>query len=192
MSGFARACLVLMAGGAGAGKTYVSRELVRRVANAVLLDKDRLLGPWVDGVLTAVGVEVDRDSEYYWQRVRPEEYATLETVAYDHLAMGKVVVIDAPLRPELDNPAWLGRVRRECEARAAGLVPVWVVASPEIAHRRLRVRGESRDRWKLEHWTEFLARRPYDTPSGAALVVRNDERHSVDGILDTLLRALMG
>jgi predicted kinase len=192
MNTIARACLVLMAGGAGAGKTYISRELVRRVANAVLLDKDRLLGPWVDRVLTAVGADVDRDSEYYWQRVRPEEYVTLETIAYDHLMLGKVVVIDAPLRPELENPAWLERVRGECEARGAGLVPVWVVASPETARRRLRVRGESRDRWKLEHWTEFLARRPYDTPSGASLVVRNDERDSVERVLDAVLRAIMG
>ena len=100
-----RPCLVLMAGGAGVGKTGLARELVRRVPNAVLLDKDRLLGRWVDRVLMAAGTSVDRDSRYYWQEVRPEEYLTLETVAYDHLELGKVVVVDAPLRPELQDPA---------------------------------------------------------------------------------------
>ena len=56
-----RPCLVLVAGGAGVGKTEVSKALVRRVTNAILLDKDRLLGAWVDRVLRASGEAVDRD-----------------------------------------------------------------------------------------------------------------------------------
>jgi predicted kinase len=186
----ARPCLVLLGGGAGAGKTSVARAVVRRVANAVLLDKDRILGSWVDRVLSAAGADVDRDSRYYWEYVRPEEYVTLETIAYDHLALGKVGIIDAPLRPELENSAWLDRVRAECAARGAGLVTVWVVVSPETAWRRMEARGEPRDRWKLDHWAEFLARQPYGAPSGAAFVVENEAPEATDRILETVLRAI--
>jgi len=183
-------CLVLMAGGAATGKSGLARALVRRVPNAILLDKDRLLGAWVDLVLRASGEEVDRDSRYYWQDVRPQEYATLEAVAYDHLALGKVVVIDAPLRPELNDPAWMARVRKECAARAARLMAVWVIVSPDTARRRMLARGEARDDWKLAHWEEFLRRQPYDPPAGASVVIENEDGESPDRatarLLDTI------
>jgi predicted kinase len=164
-----------MAGGAASGKSRLARELVRRIPNAVLLDKDRLLGVWVDRLLTAAEAGVDRDSRYYWHEVRPQEYRTLEELAYDHLELGKVAVIDAPLRPELDDPAWMVRVRKECESRRARLLAVWVTVAPETARRRMRQRGEPRDGWKLAHWEEFLHRQPYDPPSGAALLLPNED-----------------
>lgn len=180
-------CLVLMAGGAATGKSRLARALVRRVPNGILLDKDRLLGPWVDLVLRASGEEVDRDSRYYWQDVRPQEYVTLEAITYDHLELGKVVVIDAPLRPELNDPAWVERVRRECEARAACLMAVWVIVSPDTARRRMLARGEARDAWKLAHWEEFLRRQPYDPPTGASVVIDNDDGESPDRAIAHLL-----
>ncbi len=180
-------CLVLLAGGAASGKSGLARALVRRVPNAILLDKDRLLGAWVDLVLRAAGEEVDRDSRYYWQEVRPQEYATLEAAAYDHLALGKVVVIDAPLRPELNDPVWVARVRKECQARAAHLMAIWVVVSPDTARRRMLARGEARDAWKLAHWEEFLRRQPYDPPAGASVVIENDDGESPDRSITRLL-----
>ena len=185
-----RPCLVLMAGGAGTGKTSLSQALVRRVPNAVLLDKDRLLGRWVDLVLRAAGEAVDRDGRYYWQEVRPEEYLTLERIAYDHLELGKLVVIDAPLRPEIENSAWVARVRHECESRGAGFLAVWVIVSPDTARRRMTARAEPRDHWKLANWEEFLRRQPYDPPSGAALILPNEDSESIEPALAQALAAI--
>ena len=185
-----RPCLVLMAGGAGVGKTHLTRTLVRRVPNSVLLDKDRLLGGWVDRLLIAANVGVDRDSRYYWQEVRPQEYATLETVAFDHLELGKVVAIDAPLRPELEDPGWTARIRQACAARGAGFLAVWVIVSPETAHRRMLARAEARDRWKLDNWGEFLQRQPYDPPAGATLVLENESSGSLEPAVDNILAAI--
>jgi len=185
-----RPCLVLMAGGAGVGKTQLARELVRRVMNAVLLDKDRLLGGWVDLVLGAAGEAVDRDGRYYWQEVRPQEYLTLERIAYDHLELGKLVVIDAPLRPELSDPRWVARVRQECESRGAGFLAVWVIVLAETARRRMTARAEPRDHWKLANWEEFLRRQPYDPPVGAVLVLENEDSDSLEPVLDTALAAV--
>jgi predicted kinase len=183
--------LVLVAGGAASGKSRLARELVRQLPNAVLLDKDRLLGPWVDRILLATGVGVDRDSPYYLNEVRPREYETIETIAFDHLQLGKVVVIDAPLAPELRDPDWVARIRAECRTRGAGLVAVWVAVSPETARRRLQARGEARDRWKLEHWEEFLAtRRPYDPPAHVSLVLENEEGESLPRSIGHLLELI--
>jgi hypothetical protein len=164
--------------------------LVRRVANAVLLDKDRLLGRWVDRVLVAGGTNADRDSRYYWQEVRPEEYATLETIAFDHLELGKVAVVDAPLRPELEDSTWVTRVRRACADRGAGFLAIWVTVSTETARRRMTARAEPRDRWKLANWEEFLRRQPYDPPAGAGLVLTNEDSDTLEPALNRLLAAL--
>lgn len=185
-----RPCLVLVAGGAGTGKTGLSQALVRRVPNAILLDKDRLLGAWVDLVLRAAGEAIDRDGRYYWQDVRPQEYRTLETVAYDHLELGKVAVIDAPLRPELSDADWVGRVRRECESRQAGFLAAWLIVSPETARRRMAARAEPRDRWKLANWEEFLRRQPYDPPTGAGLILENEDEESLKSVLEKTLAAM--
>jgi hypothetical protein len=160
------------------------------VPNAILLDKDRLLGAWVDLVLRAAGEAIDRDGRYYWQDVRPQEYRTLERVAYDHLELGKVVVIDAPLRPELSDPDWVVRVRRECERRKAGFLAVWVIVSPETARRRMAARAEPRDHWKLANWDEFLRRQPYDPPAGAGLVLTNEDSDTLEPALTHALAAL--
>lgn len=183
-------CLVLVGGGAATGKSQLARALVSRVANAVLLDKDRLLGGWVDGLLIAAGQGVDRDSSYYWQEVRPREYTTLEAIAFDHLELGKVVVIDAPLRSELNDPAWVARVRRECEARGSRLLTFWVIVPTELVRQRMLERGEARDEWKLAHWQEFLQRQPYDSPPGAEFVLRNDTREASKTALSNMLAAL--
>ena len=185
-----RPCLVLVAGGAGTGKTGLSQALVRRVPNSILLDKDRLLGVWVDLVLRASGEAVDRDGRYYWQDVRPQEYRTLEGAAYDHLELGKVVAIDAPLRPELSDPSWVGRVRRECESREAGFLAVWMIVSPETARRRMTARAEPRDHWKLANWEEFLRRQPYNPPAGATLILENEDGASLKTALERTLAAM--
>jgi predicted kinase len=185
-----RPCLVLMAGGAGTGKTRLSQALVRRVPNAVLLDKDRVLGAWVDLVLWASGEAVDRDGRYYWQELRPQEYLTLERIAYDHLELGKLVVIDAPLRPELGDPGWVARIRHECESRRAGFLSVWVIVSPDTARRRMAARAEFRDHWKLANWEEFLRRQPYDPPSGATLVLSNEDSDSIEPPLANVLEGI--
>lgn len=180
-------CLVLVAGGAGTGKSGVARGLVRRVPHSLLLDKDRILGEWVDRLLAARGEDQDRDGRFYWEVVRPREYATLEAVAYDHLELGKIVVVDAPLRPELDDPAWMARVRDECAARGAAFLAVWVLAPTETARRRMAARAEPRDRWKLAHWEEFLRRQPYAPPTGAMLILENDDGADPEALVVLLL-----
>jgi hypothetical protein len=164
----------------------LARQLVRRFVNGVLLDKDRVLGAWVDRVLRAVGEDVDGDGAYYWLQVRPQEYVTFETVDYDHVELGKLVVLDAPLRPELENPAWVARVNGECRTRGGGLLAVWLVVPPEMARQRMQARGEQRDRWTLTHWEDFLRRQPYAPPANASLVLRNDANDAEKALFDRI------
>ncbi|MCK7503514.1 MAG: hypothetical protein MZV70_04985 [Desulfobacterales bacterium] len=78
--------------------------------------------------------------------MRPQEYATLEAVAYDHLELGKVVGHRCAAPAGTERSGVGGRVfGRNAQARAASLMAVWVIVSPDTARRRMLARGEARD-----------------------------------------------
>lgn len=167
--------LILIGGGAASGKSQIAIEVVRRISNAVLLDKDCLFGEWVDAILSANGHPSDRDCPVYWNYIRPLEYRSLERLAFNHLSLGKVAVIDAPLRPELDDSAWLHRMDMSCKALGSRLVAIWIEVSPECARERMQQRSEPRDKWKLDNWNEFISRQSYKAPLAAQLIFQNNE-----------------
>jgi predicted kinase len=167
--------LILIGGGAATGKSCISVEIARLVPNAVLLDKDHLFGEWVDALLAARGHPADRDCAVYWDCIRPMEYASLERLALKQLELGKLVVIDAPLRLEFNDRPWIERIDQACRILGAKLITTWIEVAPECARERMRQRGETRDRWKLDNWDEFVRRQPYNAPPGVQLVLRNDD-----------------
>jgi predicted kinase len=182
--------LILIGGGAASGKSRIATKLVRSIPNAVLLDKDSLFSDWVDALLAAHGQPSNRDCAVYWDVIRPLEYRSLEKLAQEHLRLGKVVVVDAPLRPELDDPGWVRRVEAECEKLGAGLIPVWIEISPECAHERMRRRSEPRDQWKLQNWDEFVRRQNYGAPRAVKLVFNNDDNKAGGSVVSTIMVAI--
>jgi predicted kinase len=179
--------LILIGGGPGAGKSGISVHLAQTIANSVLLDKDRLYSEWVAELLAASGNPDDRDCALYWDRIRPLEYASLERIALDQLRLGKAVVVDAPLRPELDNPDWVSRVRTACAEVGAKLIPTWIEISPDCAHSRMQERAEPRDQWKLENWDEFIRRQSYTPPRAAELILQNETAAQKESAIAAIL-----
>ena len=84
----------------------------------------------------------------------------------------------------------MARVRQECADRGAGFLAVWVIVSPETARRRMTARAEPRDHWKLANWEEFLRRQPYDPPTGAGLVLENEDSDTLEPVLARALAAI--
>src|SRR5690349_4870444 len=150
--------LVLIGGGAGAGKTSVARALATQFEPSVLLDKDVVNGVWVDAMLHRLnGGQIDRESPVYREVLRPLEYASLMSAALDNLALGKMVFVVAPLGPELSDSEWVRRVKRSVAEMGGRLRAMWIEIDPETAHERIALRKEPRDAWKLAHWPQFLA-----------------------------------
>jgi predicted kinase len=181
--------LILIGGGAATGKSSISIEIVKMIPNAVLLDKDQLFGEWVDALLEARGHPSDRDCAVYWECIRPMEYASLERLALNHLRLGKLVVIDAPLRLEFSDPSWIEQIAQACRALGAKLITSWIEVAPECARERMRQRGETRDKWKLDNWDEFVRRQPYNAPRAVQLVLRNDDLSNQASAIASILAA---
>lgn len=166
--------LLLIAGGPGAGKTTLGRELARLVPSSILLDKDVLGAPWVDAMLGRLNNgQIDRDSSVYWDIVRPLEYSALLGTALDNLALGKTPITVAPFGAELRDTEWVRRLSQSVAALNGRTRTIWVETDPETARRRMASRSDPRDDWKLAHWQEFSAAARFGPPGDGCLVLRN-------------------
>jgi len=166
--------LLLIAGGPGAGKTTLGRELARLVPSAILLDKDVLGAPWVDAMLGRLNDGlIDRDSKVYWDIVRPLEYSALLGTALDNLALGKTAIAVAPFGAELRDAEWVRRLGQSVAAMDGRTRTIWIETDPETARSRMAARGDPRDDWKLAHWQEFSAGALFGPPDDDCLVLRN-------------------
>jgi predicted kinase len=166
--------LVLIAGGPGAGKTALGRELARHAQAAILLDKDVLGAAWVDAMLHHLNDgHIDRDSKVYWDIVRPLEYSALLATALDNLALGKTVIAVAPFGPELRDGNWMRRLMQSVTELGGRMRTIWIETDAETARVRMAARNDSRDAWKLAHWNEFSERAQFGSPREDLFVLRN-------------------
>jgi predicted kinase len=153
-----RPTAIIFIGTAGSGKSSVSRMAAREL-RAAYLDKDAMVTPLTELVLRERGEDPQQreSSSYYREVVFPAEYSALMRTAADNLALGIPVVIDAPFFAHLGDASYLRRARVESGWPDADVFVVRVVAPDHIVRQRLLARGLARDRWKLDHWDEYLA-----------------------------------
>lgn len=156
--------LIFICGHSGAGKTTISRTLVRRLNELTresyfLLDKDTAYSKYssrVMGLLT--GDPDDRDSEVFLRELREPEYNGMLDITRENLDIGVNVVVCAPFSVEVKS-------RRIFDAASLGvpadtaISAIWVTVPEQVARERIEKRGERRDRYKLEHWDEYRRRR---------------------------------
>jgi predicted kinase len=158
------AIALFILGHAGAGKTYLARELVRHLNAArrhgawCLLDKDTVGGPLSAALLGCLtGDPLDRDSDAYRAHVREPECRAALDVAAENLALGVNVVLPGPFSRELARGTLF-------DACALGLpadthiVAAWKRAGVALRRERILARGDARDRFKLANWDNYLAR----------------------------------
>jgi len=70
--------MIIVAGVAGSGKSYIGKEIAKKIENCVYLDKDTQTRFLVDKFLKCLGHnETDRESQEYLQNIRPLEYECL-------------------------------------------------------------------------------------------------------------------
>jgi len=144
-----RPCLILLMGVAGSGKSTLAREIVRRLS-AVYLDNNHIADAFFPD--TRNGVK--------YNQLRPGFYKALYAITEENLKLGNSVLLDVPHVREVRKPEWRKAIRRMLTATRAELIVIRCLCSETSLQSRLLSRAESRDRWKLRHWREFLEEQP--------------------------------
>ena len=145
------------------GKTFVSKELSKRLDNPVYLDKDTLI-PLSKQIFAVAGEPYDRSSQFFEDNVRNFEYDCIVELALEALDYNDTVLVNAPFSREIRNADYIKELREKLAKRGARLVSVWVETSPEIVHKRMIERNSDRDTWKLANWDEYISRCNFTIP----------------------------
>ena len=148
-----RSTLVLLTGVAGSGKTTVARGLLEHL-QAVYLDNNF--------IADAFFPDTRRGKEY--RRIRPRLYRALYRITAENLGVGNSVLLDAPHVRQSRSVVWHRTMRSLATDTASDLVIIRCVASESVIKRRLEVRGEPRDRWKLQYWETHVRLQPVAGP----------------------------
>lgn len=155
--------LILMAGHAGTGKTTFSRLFLSKQLHSpgtwAFLDKDTIAGDFTKALMMLhTGDASDRDSPVFSEKVRPLEYAALQSVAMENLDIGISCIVCAPFGQECKTlEAYEAYIQQY--TKVANVLLVWSHVSTTEAKRRIELRNHPMDQYKLAHWEKYAKRR---------------------------------
>jgi len=147
-------------GHAGTGKSWLTHRFVSR-QHALghpwcVLDKDVVSEVWTGPLLAAHGQDPDdRDSPFFKEVARDLGYQSTLRVGRDQIEHGTNVVFPGPWSRELATGALFSPTALDLPAHTV-LNHVWLDLPLEIRRQRIIERGDPRDRWKLDHWEEYI------------------------------------
>lgn len=166
-------------GVAGSGKSTLARHILREV-HAVYLDNNF--------IADAFFLDTRTDPEYL--SLRAKFYHALYRIVEENLSIGNSVLLDAPHVRQMTDPEWHRWLAQVLEGTGAGLAVIRCVAVEEVLQARLARRAEPRDRWKLEHWAEYVKAEPPEVPIPYRhLDVRTDA--DVDDMVDVAVQHVL-
>lgn len=160
--------MILVTSPPASGKTYVSKELAKRLHGIVYLDKDALI-PLSNRVFIAGGEPINRSSDFFEENIRNYEYDAILDIGVEALEYNDLVMINAPFTREVRNNDFILDLRQKLAKHGADLILIWVITDIEVCRKRMIARNSPRDTWKLENWDAYISRRDYSVPDLPAL-----------------------
>lgn len=148
--------LILVTSPPACGKTFISKELSKRIKNIVYLDKDTLI-PLSKQIFAVANQPYNRSSDFFEEHIRNYEYECIVDLAMEALDYNDTVLINAPFTREIRDTEYMNALKKQLAEKGAVLKVIWVETSPEIVHQRMIKRNSDRDTWKLAHWDEYIA-----------------------------------
>lgn len=156
--------LILFSGHAGTGKSTLAKMALPLIIEKTgedffFLDKDTAFGAFSAHVMElTTNNPNDRDSPYYLKNLRDWEYSGLIDIARENLLLGVNIILVGPFSNEIKSgkmfsPEHLG-LPLETTIRLA-----WIDLEEGEARRRMELRADPRDDWKLAHWDQYVPRR---------------------------------
>lgn len=155
--------LILVTSPPASGKTYVSKQLAKNLKHVVYLDKDTLI-VLSKQIFVVAGQEYNRSSDFFEANIRDYEYAAIVDLAMEALEYDDIVLINAPFTREIRDTGYMNALREKLTRKNAVLTVIWVQTDVEVCRQRMIDRNSDRDRWKLDHWDEYIAGVNFDIP----------------------------
>lgn len=153
----AKPVLVVIAGCAGSGKTFLGGQLTRRLG-WTYVDKDTVTRGFTDMLLVDKGHTIgDRESSLYCDHIRPVEYQVTLKVCEENLRLGNSVILTAPLIAQIKSyDAWQAMLNKYgIYFDGADVRFIWIAHDIDREYTRINQRNAARDTYKLAHWEEY-------------------------------------
>ena len=155
--------LILVTSPPACGKTYISRQLAKKLKHVVYLDKDTLI-VLSKQIFVVAHEEYNRSSDFFEKNVRDYEYAAIVDLALEALEYDDIVLINAPFTREVRDKSYMDHLREKLRQKDAKLIVIWVKTDIEVVKQRMIQRNSDRDSWKLANWEQYIAGVNFDIP----------------------------
>jgi len=146
------------------GKTSLAKALARKIPDSAYISKDLIQTPFTD---------TERVAGKMYSLIQGPTFQILVDFADVQLSLGKTPIIDAPFsvnhRRKDEFRDWVPPFRKTAEKHGARLAILRCVPPDKETQRkrieeRLKRKESIWDRWKLDHWSEFMDQEPFDFP----------------------------
>ncbi len=189
--------LILVTSPPASGKTYVSKQLAKKLKHVVYLDKDTLI-VLSKQIFVVAGQEYNRSSDFFEQNIRNYEYAAIVDIALEALEYDNIVLINAPFTREVRDTEYMTDLKSRLVQKNAKLTVVWVQTDVDVCKQRMIDRNSDRDKWKLEHWEEYIAGVNFAIPDELndpkckddLLVFENSSQAEFDNSMNMILKII--
>ena len=155
--------LILVTSPPASGKTYISKQLAKKLKHVVYLDKDTLI-VLSKQIFAVANQEYNRSSDFFEKNIRDYEYDAIVALALEALEYDDIVLINAPFTREIRDEKYMADLKAKLALKNARLTVIWVKTDVAVCRQRMISRNSDRDTWKLEHWDEYISGINFEIP----------------------------
>ena len=110
--------LIIVTSPPACGKTYISKELAKRLNHIVYLDKDTLI-TLSKQIFVVAGQPYNRSSDFFEKNIRDYEYECVVNLALEALEYEDLVLINAPFTREIRDMEYIKGLKAQLAKKDA-------------------------------------------------------------------------
>ena len=117
--------LILVTSPPACGKTYISKQLAKRLKHVVYLDKDTLI-TLSKQIFVVAGEPYNRSSDFFEENIRNYEYNCIVDLALEALEYNNIALINAPFTREIRDMEYIDKLKENLKDKSETCVSICV------------------------------------------------------------------